>query len=61
MCNAGCNDLDKEMIACLTREEWIAIDKEYHEMNGDPEEHNPKYNSMLDFMVLYYLRKKAGL
>lgn len=57
----GCNDLDRDMRACLTKEEWIAMDKEFHIMNGDPEEHDPKRNSMMDFMVLYYLRKKAGL
>ena len=58
---AGCNDLPKEMVECLTREEWIAMDKAYHELNGDPKEHNPECAMMMDISVLYYLRKKLGL
>jgi hypothetical protein len=56
-----CNDLSKEMRDLLTKEEWIAMDKEFHTMNGDPENHDPNHNSMMDFMVLYYLRKKLGV
>jgi hypothetical protein len=56
MANAGCNDIDSGMYKCLTEEEWSALDKAYHEMNGDPQE-----RGLADFCVLYYLRKKVGL
>lgn len=59
--SAGCNDLPKEYIDCLTEEEWDAVDKKFHELNGDPEEHRPGHPLLMDFMILYYLRKKVGL
>ena len=40
--NHGCNDLPKELREFLTKEEWVDLDKVWHERNGDPQEHNPE-------------------
>lgn len=58
--NNGCNDLTDEMKACLTREEWDLMAKQYHEWNGDPEWYRPGEN-LQDHSVLYYLQRKLGL
>jgi hypothetical protein len=60
--NRGCNDLTDEMRACLTEDEWKELDKQFHAWNGDPEEHNDRSHKwLMDFCVLYYLKKKIGL
>ncbi len=52
----GCNDMTKEMKAALTKEEWIRLSKQYHEWNGDPEEHRDDTADQLpDYAVLDYL------
>ena len=34
---AGCNDTPEEWVAPFTREELNAMNREFHEVNGDPE------------------------
>lgn len=58
MGNNGCNDLEQEFIEMLSKEEWVKINKEYHDMNGDPEEASSKYPILPDFCLLHYLLKK---
>lgn len=36
--NHCCNDLTAAMEACFTADEWDQLNREYHELNGDPEE-----------------------
>ena len=58
----SCNDLTNEMRNCLSKEGWNQVSKQYHEWNGDSENYNERYSDcMMDFMVLYYLRRKTGL
>lgn len=58
MGNAVCNDLPREWEAMLTKEEWVALDRQFHEWNGDPENHDPNRIMMMDFSVLYYFQRR---
>ncbi len=59
--NRGCNDMDQSLLKDWTREELIEVDKKYHELNGDPEEHDPDNiisTRMGDSSWLFYLTEK---
>ena len=58
--NHGCNDLDKPIQDLLTDEQWQEMDKEYHEMNGDPDEYDPAHPTLknYDWICMAYLAKK---
>lgn len=62
MSNAGCNDLEKKFVNCLSKEEWIAVSKQFWEGNNCPEQHQDKYaDCMMYYMVLYYLCRKLNI
>lgn len=56
--NNCCNDIPYELISNFTHEERVSLDKEYHEWNGDPEEHTPRYMPMHDSSMLRFLYEK---
>lgn len=54
----GCNDLDPGLLTDWSPEEIIALDKAYHEWNGDPEEHGPDNSWLPDFALMSFLAAK---
>jgi len=54
----SCNDIDEEHMRDFTIEEKIKLDKDYHEFNGDPEEHEEGAYCLYDFAILDYLSQK---
>lgn len=55
----GCNDF--KLSNFFTQEECINFDKEYHEWNGDPKEHDPdlaKRGWASDSMLMSYYSDK---
>ena len=55
--NAGCNDLDDEVLAMLADEEKESLAKEYGPYNGDPE-NEYTFDRMMDFMLVGLLAHK---
>jgi hypothetical protein len=59
--NQGCNILSQEMKDTLSQEEWIKLNKEFHEWNGDSEEFDPNnFIYLPDFAVLAFLSRKVA-
>lgn len=56
--NHGCNDLSEELEALFTQEEWDAMNKEYHEWNGDPEEFIPGIILSYDWLWMSWMAEK---
>lgn len=58
--NRGCNDMTNDLTKTMTQEEWRKFDREYHQWNGDPEEHTPtsKGDNLPDFAVASFLAHK---
>jgi hypothetical protein len=54
----NCNDLPDEIWEGWTDEERSQLNKEYHEMNGDPEEYEPGHIHMEDFTLMALLSHK---
>lgn len=53
--NHGCNDFDLRERSRLTPEEMIELDKDMHDRNGDPEEHDPsRVQWQADFALMIY-------
>ena len=54
----GCNDFT--FPDNFTLSERRKIMKEMHELNGDPEEYEPndEYKMTMDFIILFYIKKK---
>lgn len=54
-----CNDLTEDLKSTLTQEEWRKFDREYHQWNGDPEEHTASSHDRLgDFSLASFLAHK---
>jgi hypothetical protein len=53
-----CNDCDDEWFKGWTEEEKISLDKKIHELNGDPEEHDPDCISFSDWILMWYFSKR---
>jgi hypothetical protein len=56
--NHGCNDVSDEMYAGWTKEERQNLVKDFHEMNGDPEEYSPEYLHLGDDTLMSIFAKK---
>lgn len=57
--NHGCNDLPDNFWDGWTKEEIIQFDKEFHEWNGDPENHDPKRAGIIgDDAVMSFMADK---
>lgn len=56
----GCNDMPKEIQDLIPDDQWQAMSKEYHEMNGDPENYDPEHPVVkkYDWICMAYLSKK---
>lgn len=54
----GCNDFI--MPAIFTNTELCKMNKEFHEINGDPEEYDETddFSITMDFIILYYIHYK---
>jgi hypothetical protein len=55
--NAGCNDLETELVKMLSEAEKEQMVREYGQYNGDPQEPRT-FNNMLDFMIVGLLTHK---
>jgi hypothetical protein len=58
--NNGCNEMPKGIQKLLTKKQWTELDKEYHEFNGDPEEHDPKRPGIMnyDWIAMSFMKNK---
>jgi hypothetical protein len=56
--NNGCNDLPVALEAWFTQPEWDALNKEYHDWNGDPEEYKPGRILNHDCLWMDFMAKK---
>ena len=54
--NHGCNDLNQKELECLTKEEWVILDKKMQIWNQTPEEHDPEHLhlSQTDWTLMCY-------
>lgn len=65
--NAICSDLPEDVRSMLAPNEWTELDRESHERNGDPEEHNPDADNswQQDWILMrhfaYVLRAQADM
>lgn len=52
----GCSALDQEMSECLTKEEWVELDKNMQIWNGTPDDHDPEslVLAQTDWALMYY-------
>lgn len=55
--NHVCNDFDLRKAGINDPAEWLRIDREAHERNGDPHEHDPNNPREIqaDFVLMYSL------
>lgn len=59
MANSSCNDLTEDIKKTLTEDEWRKLDREFHQWNGDPEEHTATSHKQLgDFSLASFLAHK---
>lgn len=59
--NHSCNDLPDNFFEGMTHEEIRELDKEYHDWNGDPEEHEEDPDGFLgDSMLMGFFAKNLA-
>jgi hypothetical protein len=59
--NHGCNDFDVIEEFGIAPEDAIDLDRKVHELNGDPEEHDPDMAArgfQQDFRLMFYLSER---
>jgi len=56
--NHGCNDVEQSVWNNWTIEERQQFVKEFHEYNGDPEEYDPNFLYLPDFVLMGFLSHK---
>ncbi len=56
--NHGCNDVNDKIYIGWTLEERQKLVQEFYEWNGDPEEYDPTFLHLSDFMLMSFLADK---
>jgi hypothetical protein len=56
--NHGCNDFKRP--EWFPRDEWDAMNRAYHERNGDPEEARSSDYSMSDFVLMGHIANRLA-
>lgn len=57
--NAGCNDTPRDWVQAITNQELIAMDREFNEINGTPEDHDVgAFNLLPDYCYVALMRHK---
>jgi hypothetical protein len=58
--NHSCNDLSEEQEAIFTQEEWVALDKKFHQYNENTDTPKEDYHTEQDWAWMSYFAHVLG-